>query len=82
MLPSIQGVYRDGKIELDEHPANVPQETRVIVTFLADGSVDLRSAGINAAQAAELRARLAAFEDWDSPEMAIYDNYDAGKANL
>ena len=37
--------------------------------------VDLRSRGIAPDQAAELRARLASFgEDWDSPEMALYDN--------
>jgi len=30
-----------------------------------------------------LRARLATFaEEWNAPEMDIYDNYDAAKANL
>lgn len=33
MLQSIQGVYRDGKIELAELPSDV-SESRVIVTFL------------------------------------------------
>jgi hypothetical protein len=43
----------------------------------------LRTRGISEAEAAELRERLAAFaEDWDSPEMEIYDNYDAAKAEL
>jgi hypothetical protein len=47
------------------------------------GAVDLRSRGINKTQAAELRARMGAFaEDWDSPEMEQYNNYDAAKANL
>jgi hypothetical protein len=73
MLTSIQGVYRDGKW-LAEQPVKVPDETRVIVTFLAPHLIDLRSRGIDEAQAAELRARLATFaEDWDSPEMGIYD---------
>jgi flagellar motility protein MotE (MotC chaperone) len=37
-------------------------------------SVDLRSRGINEAQAGDLRARLRTFaEDWDRPEAAIYD---------
>jgi hypothetical protein len=36
--------------------------------------VDLRTRGISETQAADLRARLKAFaEDWDRPEMAIYD---------
>jgi hypothetical protein len=43
--------------------------------------IDLREHGIDEAQAAELRARLATFaEDWDSPEIAIYENYDAAQA--
>jgi len=80
---SVQGVYRKGKIELIEQPTNVRDETYVIVTFLERGLVDLRERGIDEAQAAELRAAMAAFaEDWDSPEMSIYDNYDAIKANL
>jgi hypothetical protein len=81
MLPTVQGVYRRGKIELAETPAHVAEETRVIVTFLAGQDVSLENHGINEAQAAELRARLAAFaEDWDSPEMSVYDNYDAAKS--
>ncbi|MBC8181081.1 hypothetical protein H8E88_08155 [candidate division KSB1 bacterium] len=37
-------------------------------------SNDLQTRGIDKKQAAELRARLATFaEDWDSPEMDIYD---------
>jgi hypothetical protein len=68
---------------LAERPSNVPDETRVIVTFLEGAPIDLRARGIDEAQAAELRARLAAFaEDWDSPEMDIYDNYDAVKPKV
>ena len=45
--------------------------------------IDLRSRGIDAAQAAEIRAKFATFaEDWDDPEMDIYDNYDAAKSAL
>lgn len=44
-------------------------------------SVDLRERGIDAAQAAELRARVETFaEEWDSEEMSPYDDYDAAKA--
>jgi hypothetical protein len=83
MLVSVQGVYRHGKIELIEQPSNIRDETRVVVTFLESGSIDLQTRGIDEEQAADLRARLATFaEDWDSPEMSIYDNYDAAKAKL
>lgn len=82
MLKTIEGIYRNGKIELTERPGHVPDEARVIVTFLETKWVDLQRRGIDEAQAAELRARLAAFaEDWDSPEMDIYDDYDAANAN-
>ena len=47
------------------------------------GNIDLRERGIDEAQAAEMRARLASFaEDWESPEMDVYDNYDEEKAKL
>ena len=83
MLTTIQGTYRAGKIDLAEQPVNVPDETRVIVTFLESAAIDLRARGIDETSAAELRARLTTFaEDWDSPEMGIYDDYDAAKPNL
>ena len=47
------------------------------------GNIDLRERGIDEAEAAEMRARLASFaEDWESPEMDVYDNYDEEKAKL
>ena len=83
MPVSVQGVYRHGKIELLEQPSNIRDETRVVVTFLEPGSINLRTRGITEEQAAKLRAQLATFaEDWDSPEMSVYDDYDAAKANL
>jgi hypothetical protein len=83
MLRTIEGVYRNGKVELTEVPSDVHAEMRVLVTFLEPQSIDLQARGIDEAEAAELRARLATFaEDWDSPEMAIYDDYDAAKAHL
>ena len=74
MLKAVEGIYRDGKIELLETPPGV-QEARVVVTFLpAEGPVDLRARSISEAQAAELRARWgAAAEDWDRPEMDVYN---------
>lgn len=83
MLPSFQGIYRNGKIEFIEPPININGEIRVIVTFLEPHGIDLQSKGIDMEHAADLRARLATFaEDWDSPEMDIYDNYDEAKAEL
>ena len=83
MSTTIEGIYRNGKIELSETPSDVCEGTRVIVTSLPPGSIDLRERGIDEAQAAEMRARLASFaEDWESPEMDIYDNYDEERAKL
>jgi hypothetical protein len=81
MLRTIEGVFHDGKIELAEVPADMRDKTRVIVTFLETNLVNLRQHGIDKAHAAELRGRLATFAgEWDSPEMDIYDDYDAAKA--
>lgn len=77
MLTTIEGVYRDGKVELAETPINIGEDTPVIVTFLTGHYVDLESRGIGRRQALELRERLAGFaEDWNSPEMDGYDHYD------
>jgi hypothetical protein len=46
----------------------------VIVTFLGGETIDLAERGIDPAQAADLRHRLQTFaEDWDRPEMDVYD---------
>lgn len=82
MLTSIEGTYRNGQIVLKEPPAQVQDETPVIVTFIGSNKIDLRAQGINEAQAAELRSSLAPFEDWDEPEMDVYDDYDGAKARL
>ena len=73
MLKSFEGVYRDGQIELLESPP--PEaEGKVIVTFLSSGSVDLSQRGIDERHAADLRQRLKSIaEDWDRPEMDVYD---------
>ena len=82
MLTTIEGTYRNGQIELKEAPTEVQNETPVIVTFMRLGDVDLRAHGINESQAAELRSALATFEDWNEPEMDVYDDYDAAKSKL
>ena len=75
MLKAVEGIYRDGRIELLETPPDV-KEARVVVTFLlGEENIDLRARGISEAEAAELRSRWgAAAEDWDRPEMDIYND--------
>jgi len=83
MFKSVEGVYRDGKIELTERPEDVRDKTRVIMTFLETSHIDLRACGLDAAQAIALREQLGNFvEEWDSPDMELYDNYDAAKDKL
>lgn len=83
MLNTIEGIYRNGKIELTEIPKDVNDGTRVIVTFLKSKNIDLRERGIEGKQAADLRGRLSTFAgDWDSSEMNIYDNYDESKSHI
>lgn len=77
MLTTIEGVYRGGKVELSEVPPNVGEDTPVIVTFLIGRYVDLESRAVTRKQAMLLRERMAGFaEEWDNPEMDIYDHYD------
>lgn len=80
MLISVEGIYRNGRIELTENPDDMPEGTCVIVTFVRPNDIDLASQGIDRKQAEVLRTSLATFsDDWDSPEISIYDNYDAAK---
>jgi hypothetical protein len=63
---TVEGFYRDGKVELLETPSNI-DEARVLVTFLPEGAVNLSERGIDESQAASLRGRLSTFaEDWNS----------------
>jgi hypothetical protein len=80
MLTSIEGVYRNGHVELTERSSDVREGARVIVTFIESNSIDLATQGIDPEQAEILQANLATFAaDWNSPEMSIYDDYDAAK---
>lgn len=82
-LQTFEGIYRDGKVELTAVPYGVPESAPVLVTFLETRGLSLRERGIDEAQAADLRARLTTFaEDWDSPEMDIYDDYETAQAEL
>lgn len=46
----------------------------MIVTFMDSGGFDLKAKGITQTDAAELRAALKTFEDWNEPDMGIYDD--------
>jgi hypothetical protein len=74
MMKSVKGVCRNGRVELLE-PLPESSEGQVIVTFLASDPANLSDRGIDGEQAADdLRRRLGAFEeDWDRPEMDVYD---------
>lgn len=69
--------------ELETAASLTDEAQKVVQSLIKDtsqtpGLVDLRTRGIDEAHAADLRAQLGTFaEDWDSPEMDIYDNYDA-----
>lgn len=81
MIKSVEGIYRKGRIDLIEAPEDVLDETRVVVTFLGPDSIDLPARGIDEAQAADMRGRLASFiEEWESPDMDLYDDYDSAIA--
>jgi len=74
MVKSVEGIYRNGKVELIE-PLEEAEGARVIVTLVRpQAPVDLAERGIDREEA-DLRRRLAAFaEDWDRPEMSAYDD--------
>ena len=74
MVKSVEGIYRNGKVELME-PLAEAEGSRVIVTWVSPAEpVGLRKRGIDKPQAADLRPRLLQFaEDGDRPEVAADD---------
>jgi hypothetical protein len=72
MLKCVEGIYRNGEVELLEAPPNVT-EARVIVAFLEPSPGATRPA-LSREELAELRGKLAAWEeDWNAPGMVAYD---------
>jgi len=71
----------------DEKKKSVPDK-KELLKFRGAGesgfsAVDLQTRGISQAKAGELRSALMMFaEDWDSPEMSMYDNYDTFKSRI
>ena len=73
MTKSVTAIYRDGKIEWLEKPPEVP-EARVLVTFLPPEPAAGQPPALTPEEVAELRWRFQAFaEDWERPEMDVYD---------
>jgi len=74
MLKSVEGIYRDGKVQFLEAPPEVP-EARVIVTFLPSSPGRRQPPDFTPEELAELRGKLAAWEeDWNAPGMEAYDD--------
>jgi hypothetical protein len=72
MLRTVVGTYKSGVVQLNELASDLP-EGKVLVTFLEteEGS---GSPSLSPAQIAELRGKLAAWEDdWNAPGMEAYD---------
>jgi hypothetical protein len=74
MVKSVEGIYRNGRVELIE-PIAEAEGSRVIVTWVQPAAeIDLRDRDIDERQASDLRRRLAPFsEDWERPDMNAYD---------
>lgn len=77
---TIEGIYKDGKIELLETVSEITQ-SKVLVTFLDGNDVDLKTLGIDQKEASELREKFASFEDWSDPALDIYNDYDNAKSS-
>jgi len=70
---TIEGTYKNGQVTLAETPTEL-SESKVLVTFLETKEINLKARGINKMQAAELKGKFgAAAEDWNRPEMDVYD---------
>lgn len=79
MQTAVEGIYRNEKVKLMGTTKGIAEEARVVLST----DIDRRAHGIDPEQAAGLRARLMSFaEDWEQPEMDIYDDYDAAKIGL
>ena len=76
MIQTLEGVYRDGKIELAGEPQNI-REARVLVTFLPLAEGPIGGPSFTPEEVAELRGKLEAWdEDWHAPGMEAYDDYE------
>jgi hypothetical protein len=76
MIQSVEGVFRNGKVELLQEPVDIC-EARVIVTFLPEAAGTAAGPAFTRDEIADLRGKLAAWEeDWNAPGMEAYDDYE------
>jgi hypothetical protein len=59
-LLTVEGMYRDGKVELAETPEDVSEATRVLVTFLPANGAQAAVERLDAAEKAKSREELLA----------------------
>jgi len=78
---TVEGVYKDGKVELLE-AVSIEQQSRVLVTFFENSDIPLSALGIDEDEAAELRHKMDTFEDWNEPAMDMYNDYDNARSAL
>lgn len=75
MIQTVEGIFRNGKVELLEMPEHI-EEARVLVSFLPAGPEG--GPPFTTEEIADLRGKLAAWEDdWNAPGMEAYDDYEA-----
>ncbi len=80
---SMASSRRHESIALDLTPDAEAMKQEAFPEDTGAGGVRLAAYGIDPVQAADLRARFAAFAgEWERPEMDVYDDYDAAKARL
>ncbi len=78
MLKTIPGTFKSGKVHLAESVPDLP-EGPVLVTFLSPGVSESGAPSLIPQQVAELRGKLAAWEeDWNAPGMDAYDALEGG----
>jgi hypothetical protein len=78
---TVEGIYKDGRIELLESVSQVKQ-SKVLVTFIENNDIDLQTVGIDKQEAGELREKFASFEDWNDPLLDVYNDYDNAKSAI
>lgn len=78
---TVEGIYKNGKVELLETVSDVKQG-KVLVTFIEDAGIDLKTLGIDENQGSELREKFATFEDWNDSALDAYNDYDNAKSNF
>jgi hypothetical protein len=82
MIQTVEGIFRNGKVELLEKPSNI-HEARVIVTFLPAPMGPDGEPSFTLEEVADLRGKLAAWEeDWNAPGMEAYNDYETRRCGM